>query len=664
MTLRMLANGLLAGAAITAFTNAHAQDAAPGNEGAERDVVVVVGSTTNFDISADDLQRFQANDLADIFRTVPSVTVGGSVGIAQKIYLRGLEDTLLNVTVDGAPQTGTLFHHIGRVSIDPSLLEEVEVQAGAGEATAGFGAVGGALRFRTRDADDLLTPGQQFGGMARIGYFSNEGYSLSATGYGRLGENWNALASFTHVDRENMDDGDGSEIFGSGAEQNLAFFKLSGDLTDRQSVSVSYERRDEEGELGQRPNWRVLESDILYPIEAQRDTVTANYRYSDGGLVDLELTAYATASEFLQDVYNRWGEYRGEVESIGFDLRNTSRFARHTVTYGAEYRADESFSEYITNPQWGSYTETGDVFGLYVQDHFQATDALLLSFGGRFDSYELDMEHNGQSASSDGFSGNAGLHYELTPDLTFSAGWAQAMRGKEVGDSFTLEASSIDPDLDPERVNNHEIGLVYDNGTWSAGATYYAMTIDDVIQDQLGQGTYYENIGEFESDGIELQLGYRTDVFGADLFFTSYDAELNGHPVEGYEQIGLANSSGDRLSLNLYYMPAPAIELGWHVLHVADLDDIEVLQRSAAIGWIGSTQTIDKPGFTVHDVYLAWTPPAAENIEVNLAVTNLFDEAYREHSTVGDYSDIPGWEMVVGPKEAGRDIRLSVSARF
>ena len=46
----------------------------------------------------------------------------------------------------------------------------------------------------------------------------------------------------------------------------------------------------------------------------------------------------------------------------------------------------------------------------------------------------------------------------------------------------------------------------------------------------------------------------------------------------------------------------------------------------------------------------------------NLAVTNLFDEAYIDHSSVGDYSEV--FASVIGPKEAGRDIRVSVSYDF
>ena len=637
---------------------AHAQD------DTDPDVVVVVGATTNVDISAEDLQRFQANDLADIFRTTPSVSVGGGVGIAQKIYLRGLEDSLLNVTVDGAPQTGTLFHHIGRVQVEPELLEQVEVQAGAGEATAGFGAIGGAIRFRTRSASDLLEPGRRFGGSARVGYFSNEGTSLNLTGYGQLSDNWDALASFVRVDRENYEDGAGDEVLGTSAEQDLAYFKLGGRIGTQHEISLSYEMRHEEGELGQRPNWRVLSTAPLYPIEADRGTGVLNYRYTDGPLVNVELTAYSTTTEFQQNVIGRWGIYRGEVESVGFDLRNTSRFGRNELIYGVEYRDDRSFSEYITNPQWGSFEETGSVLGIYIQDHLEVSDALLLSFGARYDAYELDADHSGESIENDGISANVGARYEFTPDFSVTAGWAQAMRGKEVGDTFTLEGSSFDPNLDPERVTNRELGFVYDNGTLSASATFYVMDIEDVIQDQLGQGTYHENIGEYESEGVELQLGYQADHFGANLFYITSDSELNGHPVEGYEQIGLANSSGDRLGIDLRFAPTASVELGWRIEHVADLNNLEVLQRSVAIGWISDVQFIDKPGYTLHDVFLSWTPEMAPNVQVNLAVTNLFDELYRDHATVGDYSAIPGWGIVVGPYEAGRDIRASISARF
>lgn len=41
--------------------------------------VSIVGASTNLSVTAEDIEQFQANDLADIFRESPSVSVGGSV---------------------------------------------------------------------------------------------------------------------------------------------------------------------------------------------------------------------------------------------------------------------------------------------------------------------------------------------------------------------------------------------------------------------------------------------------------------------------------------------------------------------------------------------------------------------------------------------------------
>ena len=53
-----------------------------------------------------------------------------------------------------------------------------------------------------------------------------------------------------------------------------------------------------------------------------------------------------------------------------------------------------------------------------------------------------------------------------------------------------------------------------------------------------------------------------------------------------------------------------------------------------------------------------------KNLSLNLAVSNLFDQNYLDHSSVGDYSEVPGYGLVVGPSEPGRDIRLSASLSF
>lgn len=640
--------------------------------------VIVVGHVTDYQVDAEELDKIQANTLADIFRYQPSVTVGGSLGLAQKVYIRGMEDTLLNVTVDGAPQTATLFHHIGRVSVEPELLNQVYVQTGAGEATAGAGAIGGAIRFKTKDAQDLLDYDQQFGVLAKAGYFTNDGQKLSASAYGRISDSWGFLGSYVTNEQDGKEDGEGNEMLGVAAEQDLGFLKLSGSLTENQKLSVSYEQRNEEGMFGARPNWPVLEGDTLYPAEGERKTTVINYGFDGENLLGIEATVYSTEAWFEMDRFDAWGNYGGSVESEGFDLRNTSLLGANTLTYGVEYRKDTASSSYLEDedvwqgwawdPSIGTFVEEGSVTGFYIQDHLQVTNALLFSFGARYDEYEVEQVTYDDETSSDGVSLNAGLEYNITEDLALSLGYAEAMRGKEVSDVFTLERDPSEPsiaeDLQAEEVTNAEFGLVYDDGSLYASFAYYDSEIDNVILDQIGQGTYYENIGTFASDGIEVSLGYFWDKFSTRLSYAGGDAELNGHPVEGYEQIGLGNISGDRWNLSFNYKPIESVELGWIILNVEDLNNVEVLQRAVELGWIDSVQYIDKPGYTVHDLYAQWVPFGNERLKLNLTVQNATDEHYRDHSSVGDYNSIAGWEGVAGLYEGGRDIRFSVAYSF
>jgi hemoglobin/transferrin/lactoferrin receptor protein len=656
-------------AAVAPIPQAWAQGGELQDDGEQREQIVVVGALTDVARDREDIQISQASDLTDLFRNVPSVTVGGGLGIAQKIYVRGLEDSLLNVTIDGAPQRGTLFHHVGRVSVEPELLKTVDVQAGAGEATSGFGAIGGAIRFRTVDPSELLQAGRDYGAIAKAGWFSNDGHKLSGTVFGRLTGDIGVLASFVHVDRQDYRDGNGDTLRGTGAKQQLGFLKLGGELGGGHRLTLSYEQREEEGEFSQRPNWPALAGDLLFPVEGTRKTAIANYGLRTGADIDLEATGYWTRSNFVQDRYDRWGRYGAQIETWGFDARARIQRGEHDVTVGAEHRSDHVVGEYLTPPMDGMVEEEGGLVGVYLQDKWRVVDPLLLSFGVRYDAYDLDKISTNNGINSDGFSFNGGATLDVAPGLSLNGGYAEAFRGKEIGDAFTLEGSALAPGLRPERVKNLEGGVKYDRNGITASAVYYRTRIDDVVLDQIGRAppqpaTYYENVGRFEAEGYELRAGYRTGPFSMDAFFNHYDSRLNGNRIEGYEHIALGNSVGDNWAVSASFDPSPTLGIRASVTRYEDLDDLEVLFRDRAMGWISQTEFIDKPGYTVVDLMARWQPLGTELIEVQAAVYNLFDKQYRAHASVGDYSAIPGYEIIRGLPEPGRNVRLGVLFRY
>jgi hemoglobin/transferrin/lactoferrin receptor protein len=652
--------------------------------------IVVVGALTDVEIDRKEIEVTQANDLVDLFRNVPSVSVGGGVGLAQKIYVRGLEDSLLNVTIDGAPQRGTLFHHIGRVTIEPEILETVDVQAGPGEATAGFGAVGGAIRFRTRNAVDMLQDGRNIGGIAKAGWFSNDGYKLSGTVYGRIAGDIGILASYVHVNRDPYKDGDGVRQLATGAEQNLGFVKVGGELGGGHRITASYEQRRERGSFGQRPNWPVLAGDRLFDAKGKRQTAILNYGFQGDSGVGVEATGYWTRTNFSQDRFDRWGLYGAEIETYGFDVRAKLAIANHDITVGAEHRRDAVTSEYLGAPaMWqpwawdpniGSFTEKGSLMGVYVQDHWRLADPLLISFGARYDAYDLDQKTYRTGTKSDGLSFNIGAEFEIVPGLSLNAGFAEAFRGKEIGDAFTLEKRpgrlSLSPTLRPERVDNLEGGVKYDLGGFTASAVYYEMTIKNVILDQLGRdasqpaqdAVYYENVGKFKSKGVELRAGYRTGPFSIDAYYNHYDSRLNGNRIEGYEHIALGNSMGDNWAVTAGFQPSDYFNFRAGLTRYEDLNNIEVLFREVQLypADISETQFIDKPGYTTVDLFGSWRPFGTDRLELQAAVYNLFDKRYIAHASVADYGQLglPDYTIVSGLPEPGRNVRLTASIRF
>lgn len=590
-------------------------------------------------VGEDTLRRFQADDLQDIFSGLPDVAVGGGGSpVAQKVYVRGLEDTLLNVTVDGATQSGYLFHHQGRLMVEPELLERVEVAAGAGEATDGPGALGGSIRFVTKDPDDLLRPGEDVGGLLKAGYFSNtEGYKASTSLFGRVNDDWSAMATLVKTEHDDYQDGDGNTHPFTETAVLTGFAKVVGQLTDDQKLSLSYERNEDEAFRKHRPHWVPSVRNPVFDQEMIRETVTGKYHFDDldSDWLDLELTLYETEAS-LEHIDGPYGTYLGALNSYGGDLRNTTRLGAHTLTYGVDHRHDEG--------ELNSVRETSSVTGLYLQDSFQATERLTLNAGTRYDWFELDETETGQDFSESGFSPNLGFSFDATERLNVYGGWARAIRGTQVKELFVLDYYTHSPDRKEEVADNYEVGVSYRQGGLYLNAEAFVTEIDDVVGQKDDSGVL-ENLGELDTTGFSATIGYDWERLGASLSYSRSRPELNGEPLSD-DNWSLGTSLGDTWVAGLNLQATDRLDLGWTGRFTERLTDI-------ASGYS------EKAGYGVHDVYARWHPMGGDDLTLSLTVNNLFDRQYFDHASYAVYGDV-----AAGLPEAGRDVRLNAAYRF
>lgn len=627
--------------------------------------MVVTGETYAFGaqklvtVTADDLLKLNPTNLTDVFAQQPSVRVGGGLGVAEKIYVRGIEDKLLNVSIDGAPQGGYLSHHQSQFTIEPELLKYAEVEPGPGGALQGTGALAGAIRFVTKDAEDFLAPGEQGGWFNKAGYLSNgDGLKLTSALYGRAGEHVTILAAYTWLDIDDYEDGDGQVVDYTAHEQTNMFVKGTGTTPDGEHrFTLSWERVEDEGTFRHRANFagffpHPVAPNIPVDMVFGRDTFTFNYTQSPADARHgFDVTAYYT-----DNTTERSGQYDMGYQSIGLDVHHAETYGDHFLTIGLDARDDTmSFTgggsitgfaatlNYVTIPD-----ETVQILGAYVQDLWQATDRVEVALGARFDDYDY-TDKDGKNYADSGISPSLGASVDLGAGFQLNGSYALAFRGPTVIDAITANEGTItNADIiKPEEATNTEVGLSYTHGAFIFAATLYQQEIDDVIiNSSLNQPGFRGNGGTLEVTGYDLSAAARFGGFNASLAVSESDPELNGTTLHDFD-FGLGTAYGRTWTADLSYVfEQVPLRLGWTIDLVEDFDDVPAGIPA-------------KPGYDIHGFTAVWQP--TDQLTVAATVRNIFDEAYVDQATSGYNSRL---RRVAGLPGAGRDIRISASFRF
>jgi hemoglobin/transferrin/lactoferrin receptor protein len=197
----------------------------PAPEPATLDAVIVV-ATREASVMADvpatvgvvprqEIERTQAQDLRELFRYEPSVTVVGGYGCfgLGDVRIHGLGGNRVQLQVDGVNVADAFsigsFANADRNAVDISILKQAEVLRGPASALYGSDALGGTVRFVTLDPDDLLEGDDGFSGRVRAGAASVDDSSRVGVTLAARGGDWSWLV---HAQAR---DGDEAENFGT-----------------------------------------------------------------------------------------------------------------------------------------------------------------------------------------------------------------------------------------------------------------------------------------------------------------------------------------------------------------------------------------------------------------------------------------------------------------
>jgi hemoglobin/transferrin/lactoferrin receptor protein len=508
-----------------------------------------------------EIEQIMPSRTSDIFTGMPNVTVQQRADDpATAINIRGLQDFgRVNVVIDGARQNFQRSGHSadGAFYLDPELIAGVDVVRGPTATIYGSGAIGGVVSFRTKDVDDVLKPGERWGGVLHGLYSSNTGSWLtSAIAAARIGDNVDVIAGGTYRDSSNYKagtngavpgapytgPGPGQEVANSGFETETGFAKVTVRPADGHTVRITGLTYNSDYAAGQ-PGTSIFAS------TAKQNIVSGGWRYSrpDDKIFDFNANVYwtntindqtkicCTSDPFTGALGSRRSF---DVATTGFDLHNTSRFdfdmVRNAITYGVDAFFDDVK---VTDPTGTGalFTPNGDrtVTGGFLQWKAEVGTLLEAIVAARYDSYEL--KGGGFNSSGDRVSPKFTLGFKPIQGITVYGTYAEGYRAPAVTETLisgthpppALFFFLPNPTLKPEvgktleaGINVKFDGVINPEDRLRAKINVFQNRVDDYINltfvPFVGPGLcpappfcfQYQNIAQARIEGAEFEGSY------------------------------------------------------------------------------------------------------------------------------------------------------------
>lgn len=648
--------------------------------------VTVIGSSPANSLEAAEIRESLSQDLGEAMSDRAGVWKVRKGGIANDIVLRGFQGRDLNVLIDGHRVYGACPNNMdpSAFHVDFAEVDRVDISKGPFD-IKNEGGLGGSINVVTR------RPRSGFWGRANFAFgsfgFLNPSADLS---YG--GDRVSLLGGYSFRRSGPYRDGSGKKTTEltnysssyndhSSYEVGTAWGKIGLELTENQSLELSYTRQDADDIF-----YPYLKMDAVYD-----DTNRIGFRYEIDRLSEtlkrLSILGYYTdVSHWMTDQFRTSSAMGAREYSMG-TMADTRAFGTKIETGIKNWTFGfEAYSRF-----WGAYTEMAGMnykpqfslpdvdmisFGAYAEFRRPVTEDLSVTAGIRADRIEskadpgkanssLYLAYHGtdQLSKVDAFpSGTVRLDYSALNNLKFSFGFGSAVQVPEPSERyFALKRMGSDwvgnPGLKRSRNNGIDgtVALQYRGIFLDAGIFHNWVSDFVVLYDQErismfpgvmnNQARSYMNTnarlygGEFN---VGIPLENRVFV-SADLSYVRGTKDI--HPEKGISSENLAEIPPLRSRLGLRYDDGRFFGVVEGILSAKqDFVDLDLGEEDTPSWGIFNLQVGIR-----HDI-----------ISATVGIGNVFNQYYFEHLS---YQRDPFRSGVRVP-EPGRHLFVNLAVDF
>ncbi len=578
-------------------------------------------------ITADHIEAFAPNSFADILRGIPGIDImqQGGVGGLTFLSLRGGDPNFVVVIIDGVKVNDPTNSRGGAFdlgSIDPAVIEKVEIFFGSNSIVFGSDALAGVISIQTKgiEKNKLGFASAKIGSNTTIGGTLHSAFSIGQT----------ATMSMTasYQDGDNSSFGDQfnrKEIIGllKSAGNNRISWDIGVFIADGKAATFPEDSGGDRLATIRTPETR----DFLQTNASGR----LFWKTTDNWRMHLT-TAWSRRSELISSPGIAEGflsavpaiDSDSEYERTDFNLTNIVNISKTAnLAFGFEHTRESGNTDSFIDFGFivpANYTLKRNTQSLFAEVGSKLTEGLHFTAGLRFD----------KAGTVEATTGRVIARYQITEDSTLSA---QFSEGFKFPSFFALGHPFVgNPNLLAERSKNYDISFEnsFFGGKLNTKASAYKNTFTNLVD---FDPVLFTNVNRsmVDTKGIELFASvkaHETLSFSGSLTYNNINT-FNPDTV-------LRRRPKWKGSLLITYQPLNTLSLNGRITFNDSYFDSSI-----------PTGMIKLKGFSRLDMSAAWE--ITKNLKLRVSANNILDEQYEE--AVGFYN-------------TGRNLTLSLSKSF